>query len=416
MSDASLDLDKLKYDAPHMKIWLDYTEPYFSPDSFRVLGWLFMCGAALQRRVWFGSLDYKPMFCNPYILLIGSPATGKGLVQDNVYPMLQVHKDPRRQVKRGEPPADMITTGPDNITYERAVEAMAENIVVRKYTDATGKICDYVSSPIAINLTEIETLFKLHAEAVGSLLRQGYDCVDHKYETKTQGRYHVKATCVSLFAGTQPSRLPKLAKLDAFTDGMASRCIMAFEDYPRHGGFHLGEPTEEVKAQKSILIAHLGRLCNLFGKLQYHKTTYDFLEKYFADRIDPLLRSSDEKLQSFFSRWRANCLKLAAAFHFSESTDYVVSHRAFEHAILLLEYLEARVRISIEGLGKDDSAYTKKAIYDLIASRSEPTPLALIVARFIGDVEKVDDILNMITLLKVAGRVVEPKERMYLKK
>ena len=415
MKAPELDLDFFRHNSPNMKLWLDYTEPFFSPDSYRILGWLFTCGGALQRRVWFGSLMFKPLFVNPYMLFIGPMAVGKGLVQDEIPKFYEAHKDPKRQVPRGEPPALRITLGPHNLTYERAVESMAQNTLNMKYADEKGALQTYVSSPMAIVLPEAESLFKQHAEAVGALLRQGYDCIDHKYETKTQGRYYVKNTCVALCAGTQPSRLPKLAKLDAFTDGMASRCILAFESTPRHSRFHLGEPPDDVLRQYPVLVTHVGQLCGLFGKLQYPKTTYDYLESYFQRHIDPKLQAAEEKLQSFYARWRANCLKLAAAFHFSDSMDLVVGHRAFEKAIKLLEYLEKRAVIGLSLMGKDDSSATKAGILRLIQSRHpQTTPLALIVAKFASDVKSIDEIVDMLKLHVIAGTIVMRTETEYM--
>ena len=64
----------------------------FSPDSFVNFGWYYVVAAALQRRVWYGSLTGDPLFPNPYIVFVADAGAGKGLVLGKCNELLKHHR------------------------------------------------------------------------------------------------------------------------------------------------------------------------------------------------------------------------------------------------------------------------------------------------------------------------------------
>src|SRR5215831_2252164 len=59
--------------------WLLYTDGLPSPQNYIEWGWRYLVGAALQRRVWLPP-THKPCFANSYVIFVGKPGIGKGLV------------------------------------------------------------------------------------------------------------------------------------------------------------------------------------------------------------------------------------------------------------------------------------------------------------------------------------------------
>lgn len=402
-----LDIEKLSYGSPNTQRWLRLTEHVFSPDSYRILSWLSVISGALQRRLWFGKLTHYPLFCNTYTVLVGGPSVGKGLVQTPHKELLLFHKNVARATTRGKGELPLLfPMSPDNLTYERLVESLCENIINTKYTDVDGNEQDYVSCPMVVSLAEIESLFHEDAKKTGVLLREAFDGIDHRYETKTQDHYFVHNPLVTLLGATQPGRLPALMEMDAFQDGMASRCIFAFESKARFNTFHLKEVDQKVlDTDKPALLEHLGNLYALFGKLQYPKTTYDFLEAWWLKEIVPKQEAASDKMQNFYGRLRVNILKMAACLHFADSLERVITHACFEKAIYLFKYLEVTTDQGFNGLGRNELARFQTLIESFL-KRTYPNPVSKVAlfAQFVDDLA-MNELEQVLQDLLVLGRI-----------
>ena len=413
MATPELDLDYFKSGQPNLAHWLEYTDPLPVPNSWRILTWAFTVGAACQRRIWYGQMDYKPLFINPYMLFVGVPATGKSFIMGCSKEMLSHHParvgmyDPTK-IKNERIPR-LFNQGPDSTTFESIIEKFNDGLVRWRYMENGSTPKTYIYRPIWLILSEIDSLLHREAGKIGPLLRMTYDCEDYSYETKTAGNYYVHNPCMAFLAGTQPSKLDKLYKLDAFSDGMASRCIFAYEKPTDRGDneFFLPNPTERMLTVcRPAILEHLDKLSRIFGKAQYYKKTQEWLDVLWRDEVAPKLRAANELMSNHYSRYKVNVMKLAAAFHLSDSLELVISDESFHKAVTLMAYLEDRMAESLVGTGRNALAQYIPRITALIQSRKN-VAFSEVVVNFTMDMslQEIESVVDTLIAAKKIRRI-----------
>src|SRR5574343_764727 len=78
------------------ELWQHYTSNLSAPQSSLDLSYYWLISAALQRRVFLQSME-RPLFPNLYIVLVGPPGVGKGIVITPTTEILRAHKLHKRQ-------------------------------------------------------------------------------------------------------------------------------------------------------------------------------------------------------------------------------------------------------------------------------------------------------------------------------
>ena len=185
--------------------WKYYTKDLISPDSYIEMGFFYLMAAAMQRRLWLGDTSgLSQLFPNMYIILVGPPACGKGLVLKQVIQILKHYKITHGNefVKAEEAavkalaaelgigsnlssPIDfdnyLIPVSADATTYEQLLRIMTRSTRIHEIKETKQK---YVHKSLCFCLEEISSLFRRKAEDVVRFLIVAFDCGDYDYETK----------------------------------------------------------------------------------------------------------------------------------------------------------------------------------------------------------------------------------------
>jgi len=227
-----------------------------SPQSFVDFGFIYLIGAALQRRVWVGP-DHYPIFPNTYIVLCADAGVGKGLVIKKVYDLLSFHK--KYIVKETKTQQDygnsvngtplrsasdanghtakkldeelLIPMAPNTSSFEQLVYLMAKSY---DGVPIPGSSKTYTYSSLAFCLEELSSLFRKNTEDISNFLLCAWDCGDYRKETKTSGIDRVKNMCLALFAGTTPSFMQSTFDDKIVQEGLAARTMYICDDYNRN--------------------------------------------------------------------------------------------------------------------------------------------------------------------------------------
>ena len=77
--------------------WQLYMREVTSPQRFIDFGWIYIVAAALGRKVWVGG--HRKLYPNVYIILVGGPGVGKGLV---IKPVTDILKHFRINMESGK--------------------------------------------------------------------------------------------------------------------------------------------------------------------------------------------------------------------------------------------------------------------------------------------------------------------------
>jgi len=335
-----------------------------SPQSFIDFGFVYLVSSYLQRRVWTNA-DHQKLFPNVYIILVGDPGIGKGLVIKPVTEFLKEHKLDTIANKSGEQIAKMsddqvkqlsveasdfaeavnknqkpafekpkykIPIGPDSTTFEAVVETMAKQprrITFYRWDEKAGKrISDiYRHNSLAFSLEEISTLFTKDKQTTSktiNFLLKAYDCGDVEYITKTSGEYYIKGCCMNLLGGTTPKFMEDAFNEGILGDGFAARTWFIHASANRF--YKLRTPqldAQQVQASKE-LSEHLLKLTKLYGYIPFSPEADAWLtnwwekEQLAADYKRP---NMSDKLNSYYGRKNIHIQKLATILHFSEDAE-----------------------------------------------------------------------------------------------
>lgn len=368
--------------------WQIYTKNFTSPDSWITFGFYFMIGAALQRRVWFygEGEDGMELFCNPYIVFVGPPASGKGLVLGTVANFLRHHKYEKAGVittNVGKEYPPLFPLGGDSITFEELLRDIGAS--TRRIATGGPKDPIYVHTSYAFCLEELSSLFKRKTEDVVKFLQNAYDCKQYEYRTKHQGKDLLRKLCVSFLAGTQVSFLKEASEAKIFGQGFASRTLFLFEKDERFHRFHISQFDDEQKTAKAELLDWLKKLSCLYGEIKYDAETYGFLEAWLTEKLIPArARAAGTKLEDYFGRKKVMMLKLAAAIHFADNLSLTIPIQTFMQAIEMLDSVEEQMIEGFGVAGKNDLHYRSREIM-LFIKKNRRVTMRDLIREFIAD-------------------------------
>lgn len=331
--------------------WLVYTKNLTSPQSWIDLTWYFVVSAALQRRVWLYSAE-MPLFPNQYMLLVGPPGIGKGLVLTPAAELLKHHRYEKGAMVRtsiGSEYPPLFPMGADSITFEELIADVANSM--RRIPTVDNKV--YAHCSYCFVLEEMSSLFKHKTSDVIKFLLNAYDCKEYEYKTKHQGKDLLRRLCFSFIAGAQPDFLKEASESKLFGQGFASRTLFIFESEERFSSFHISHFTEDQLQAKKDLLIWIKQLATLYGGATYSEDTGQWLEHWYNTEFLPARNRAPTKMRDYFARKKVIMLKLAMAIHFSETTSLTIPQDAFQKAIKLLDSLEPKMAAGLSFTGRN---------------------------------------------------------------
>jgi len=391
----------------NLEKWRTYTRHLFSPDSFINFAWFYTVSAALQRRVWHGKLEGDPLFPNLYIVLTGPASVGKGIVLGKVIELLRFHKISSSNTTYSKIMEThyLFPPGPDDITYEKLCHKLASNTQRSRMINGEGKEKPYSYASMAFVLEEVETLFtKRENKKMNKLLLKAYDCKDHEYDTKHQGNDIIRNPCMSILGGCVPSFIPEGIKMGILEDGTVSRTIFIFEIEPRMNTFWMGQPDENDLRMRNDLLAHIKKLSELRGEIQYESGVREWLENWFQTVHVPKAACCHPKMVSYHGRMRVHVLKLATAIHFSDSLDMILRKEDCELAIEMLGSIEKRMEIGFAAAGRNVMSAINREIVNFIRSQGGTSTMADLFIQFEADLQ-LKELQERLLELNFAGKV-----------
>jgi hypothetical protein len=319
--------------------------------------------------VWYYSGD-DALYPNLYVVFVGPPAVGKGLVLGRINNLLRHHKyEKGRPIETNAGPEYplLFPLGADSVTFEELMSDVAGSI--RRLPIANNKI--YAHTSYAFVLEELSSLFKRKTEDVVKFLLNAYDCKGYEYKTKHQGKDIIRALCLDFIAGTQFDFLRDAHKTGLFGQGFSSRTLFLFEYNARSYKFHISGDSEEQLAAKNELLVWLKKLSTIYGQLTYAQTTDDWLEHWYITVHVPMQLNAGEKMQYYYGRKKVALLKLAAAIHFSEQDSMVIALETFQKALALLDSIEPAMSQGLSFSGRNELHFYGRKMLQYIKDHRE---------------------------------------------
>jgi adenylate kinase family enzyme len=368
--------------------WRLFTDGLVSPDIYIDFSFYYIISAALQRRVWIGP-THSPLYPNLYIILVGEPGIGKGIVIKQVSNILQFHKlkNPREQYStqnNGESEEQVITKAiqeadfdsamknlqgesksrnkemekpllfpmaPEATTYEALVESMSNNvrrINYKIFNEELKKdvILPYAHSSMCFCLEELASLMRKRTEDLVNFLIQSYDCGDYKYITKTKSKDRIKRCCLCFFAGTTPGFMQGTFDDRLLTEGFASRCFFLCANKNRKSSVWMSDLNHEQQLAQYTLLQHIEKLSTLYGRVEIEPSTMSWIEEWWT-WAESKRSNTNPKLNPYYARKPVHVQKLAMALHFGETLEMKIPLRTFQKAIDILDEAEKSMHLAL---------------------------------------------------------------------
>lgn len=393
--------------------WREYNSVLPSPQSYIDWGWMFTIAACLQRRVWIGPEPSQSCFPNMYVILVGKPGIGKGLVLTEVIEFVRhwklqdvshklngntaksqedaftIHANAAEELKSANDseyqgantkkkevvPPGLFHVAPDSTTYQAMIEALGEcyrSINYYAYSERLGKdvLLPYRHSSTCFVLKELASLMRAKTEDVVNFLLGLYDCpIDYEYRTISRQKDRVRRACVNLIAGTTPSYMQSTFDDRILNEGFSSRTFYIFSNRNKQNKFFISRRTDEQIEHKKHLLEHLFNLSQLCGHVQVEEGTYEFLQEWWDqyESNKALRANKSPKLEAYYSRKNIHVMKIAMAMHFGESVLMTIPLQRFKDAIAFLEREEKNMHLALMLEGNNPMSRATKFVIESLS-------------------------------------------------
>ena len=337
--------------------WQLYMRDITSPDIFVEWGFYAMIGAALERRVSNNNPD-RPLFANPYVVLVGPPGIGKGLVTDTINEWLSHHKINRPMTKAEAAIAEgnakdiqipRFTFVGDSITYEKLMDEVV--MATRDYVDHNGKV--QIQAPMIMVLDEFTSIFKKHADDIVTYVNTAWNGKNVDRKTKKNGHVPIRKPILSIIGGTTPSELQKLKRLDVAGGGFFSRFIFVYSSLNRRRAVKIPPPDEAQLKAKAELLDYLLVLSKVSATIGLSAEAETYFERWNRNEENVVL-NKDVRLSEYYARKITHIIKLAMAMHFSEPDwGKEISVETLKKAIDLLGRTEKHMHLALSASGRN---------------------------------------------------------------
>jgi len=336
-------------------------------EAFLDMGFNFLVGAALQRRVWMGQDPYR-LYPNTYVTLVGPPSCGKGLVIRPIFEILRHHKieykgpppsellekvngqitsmeqleelaiakaqqegDPELQAlleeevgkkRKKKEPLLVFPMGADATTFESLTQTMAKatrRLPYKRLNPKTGGMETgvYTHCSLCFCLGELSSLIKVRTENIVNFFTAIYDCVSpYSYKTKHQGEDTIYWPCMNMIAGTTMSYMQDIFNDRILNDGYASRSWFVWASKPRFMKWQFSINPDKMK----VLIDRVGKLAKVYGEVKFTPEAEAYLKEFWEVKMmdGSGRRNKSPKLDYYYGRKNIHVKKLAMVKHFAE--------------------------------------------------------------------------------------------------
>ena len=404
--------------------WCLYTKNVQSPQPFVDAAFYFMIGAALQRRVWFGDLDFHAVFPNQYIAFIGPASAGKSLITSPMKELLELHADIKppeddlaaellgedAETNRKGARQPLIYIAPNSTTFEQFTQETSRVAYLHRYIDSENRRKAYHHSSLVFILDELTSIFKKNAEQLSDFLLEAYNG-GRKYVRKLKHSDTDFCTnmCISLLGNTTLGKFQSLQNQDILSDGFMARTIIVYGIEKRFHLYSIPPLSDEQKAAKSRLQSYIRELTKLYGPVVLNDEAKEYIHHHFELHPNLVHTNKHPMLDEYYGRKNLHHQKILFAVHFARCTDMIITLQDAQEATTHLAKLEKDMHIPFVGMGRNESAKLTEDIWRFIKSSIKPTK-KLIFIRFYQSLKTPDELNRVLDDLMTMDRITRLKE------
>lgn len=404
--------------------WCLYTKDVQSPQPFVDAAFYFMIGAALQRRVWFGDLDFHAVFPNQYIAFIGPASAGKSLITSPMKELLEIPADIKEpeddlaaellgedaSTNRKGARQPLIYIAPNSTTFEQFTQETSRVAYLHRYLDAQGRRKAYHHSSLVFILDELTSIFKKNAEQLSDFLLEAYNG-GKKYVRKLKHSDTDFCTnmCISLLGNTTLGKFQSLQNQDILSDGFMARTIIVYGIEKRFHLYSIPPLSDDQKAAKARLQAYIRELTKVYGPVTLNDEAKEYIHHHFELHPNLIHTNKHPMLDEYYGRKNLHHQKILFAIHFARTTDMIITLQDAENATAHLARLEKDMHIPFVGMGRNESAKLTEDICRYIKTSNKTTKKSIFI-RFYQSIKTPDELNRVLDDLITMDRVTRIRE------
>ena len=404
--------------------WCLYTKDVQSPQPFVDAAFYFMIGAALQRRVWFGDLDFHAVFPNQYIAFIGPASAGKSLITSPMKELLEIPADIKEpendlaaellgedsETNRKGARQPLIYIAPNSTTFEQFTQETSRVAYLHRYIDAENRRKAYHHSSLVFILDELTSIFKKNAEQLSDFLLEAYNG-GKKYVRKLKHSDTDFCTnmCISLLGNTTLGKFQSLQNQDILSDGFMARTIIVYGIEKRFHLYSIPPLSDDQKAAKVRLQAYIRELTKVYGAVTLNDEAKEYIHHHFELHPNLIHTNKHPMLDEYYGRKNLHHQKILFAIHFARTTDMVITLQDAENATAHLARLEKDMHIPFVGMGRNESAKLTEDICRYIKTSNKTTKKSIFI-RFYQSIKTPDELTRVLDDLITMDRITRVRE------
>ena len=404
--------------------WCLYTKDVQSPQPFVDAAFYFMIGAALQRRVWFGDLDFHAVFPNQYIAFIGPASAGKSLITSPMKELLEIPADIKEpendlaadllgedaETNRKGARQPLIYIAPNSTTFEQFTQETSRVAYLHRYTDAENRRKAYHHSSLVFILDELTSIFKKNAEQLSDFLLEAYNG-GKKYVRKLKHSDTDFCTnmCISLLGNTTLGKFQSLQNQDILSDGFMARTIIVYGIEKRFHLYSIPPLSDDQKAAKARLQAYIRELTKVYGAVTLNDEAKEYIHHHFELHPNLIHTNKHPMLDEYYGRKNLHHQKILFAIHFARTTDMIITLQDAENATAHLARLEKDMHIPFVGMGRNESAKLTEDICRYIKTSNKITKKSIFI-RFYQSIKTPDELTRVLDDLITMDRITRIRE------
>lgn len=404
--------------------WCLYTKDVQSPQPFVDAAFYFMIGAALQRRVWFGDLDFHAVFPNQYIAFIGPASAGKSLITSPMKELLEIPADIKEpendlaadllgedaETNRKGARQPLIYIAPNSTTFEQFTQETSRVAYLHRYTDSENRRKAYHHSSLVFILDELTSIFKKNAEQLSDFLLEAYNG-GKKYVRKLKHSDTDFCTnmCISLLGNTTLGKFQSLQNQDILSDGFMARTIIVYGIEKRFHLYSIPPLSDDQKAAKARLQAYIRELTKVYGAVTLNDEAKEYIHHHFELHPNLIHTNKHPMLDEYYGRKNLHHQKILFAIHFARTTDMIITLQDAENATAHLARLEKDMHIPFVGMGRNESAKLTEDICRYIKTSNKITKKSIFI-RFYQSIKTPDELSRVLDDLITMDRITRIRE------
>lgn len=404
--------------------WCLYTKDVQSPQPFVDAAFYFMIGAALQRRVWFGDLDFHAVFPNQYIAFIGPASAGKSLITTPMKDLLEIPADVKSpendlaaellgedsETNRKGARQPLIYIAPNSTTFEQFTQETSRVAYLHRYVDSENRRKAYHHSSLVFILDELTSIFKKNAEQLSDFLLEAYNG-GKKYVRKLKHSDTDFCTnmCISLLGNTTLGKFQSLQNQDILSDGFMARTIIVYGIEKRFHLYSIPPLSDDQKAAKVRLQSYIRELNKLYGAVTLNNEAKEYIHHHFELHPNLIHTNKHPMLDEYYGRKNLHHQKILFAIHFARTTDMIITLQDAENATAHLARLEKDMHIPFVGMGRNESAKLTEDICRYIKTSNKTTKKSIFI-RFYQSIKTPDELTRVLDDLITMDRITRVRE------